>query len=131
MQTCLRKRRYKTRILAERRAELDFKHYGVRLRVYPCSTCMGFHLSSETLDVFLDQLTNEGLRDAVDAYGKEISADDRRFLEQELRRIAQLVEADRRWLEQEADRQRVEAERLRELAENLKIARKMMEERTR
>jgi hypothetical protein len=128
---CYGKIRYKTRASAERRAIWDLKRHGVSLRVYPCGKCRGFHLSHLPLAEFLDRATDTTLRETATGYGQEITADERRLLEQELRRIAELVDADRRWLTEEAERARIEADRIRDLADSLRIANRMELEKTR
>ena len=95
---CLDKKRYKTRVLADRRAEWDFKHYGVRLRVYPCDKCRGFHLSHLSLAEFLARATDSTLRQAVSAYGQEIAADELNAAKEKVRELAPVVAEDKLWL---------------------------------
>ena len=48
--SCLKKKRYKTLLVAEKVKEKIFKERGLVLRIYYCNICNGYHITRLTLD---------------------------------------------------------------------------------
>jgi hypothetical protein len=98
---------YKTRAQAEKVARKTKS--GLALRVYPCRSCGSWHLTSQEQRHKTEPIPSAAkLRRKLEAYGREIAAQQRRF------DLAEKALADAK-AEAEAAKQRAEAAHIEEL----------------
>ncbi len=100
---CKDKNHYRTRAIAQGRADRDYRRFGKRLYPYPCPNCGQFHLTKIKSEAFIANASDAVVAALVKAQGEVIANDETRAARKKVQELTPIVQADREWLKRMAD----------------------------